>query len=149
MTIFVVDIFCNELFSICSYFFALCVPLYSFMACVLMIRWLGRLGRCLGASDHAIFCFPCGVCFGCVWGHLIVTLQLHLHSHDYIAVVACCNDSFSSPICLSCVHRSCGEPRPTSFDACILNCDERFCFWLLGWYTPCYFLFPVLQFPVF
>ena len=22
-----------------------------------MIRWLGRLGRCVGASDHAIFVF--------------------------------------------------------------------------------------------
>ena len=52
-----------------------------------LIRWLGRLGRCVGANDHAIFCFPYGVCFGCVLGHLIVTLQLHLYSHDYIAVV--------------------------------------------------------------
>ena len=25
-----------------------------------------------------------------------------------------CNHSFSSPVRLSCVHRSCGEPRPTS-----------------------------------
>ena len=39
-----------------------------------MIRWLGRLGRCVGASDHGIFCFPCDVCFGCVLGHFIVTL---------------------------------------------------------------------------
>ena len=79
-----------------------------------MIRWLGRLGRCVGASDHAIFCFLYGVCLGCVLGHFIVTLQLHLHSHDYIAVVMCCNDSFSSLVRLSCIHRSCGEPHPTS-----------------------------------
>ena len=79
-----------------------------------MIRWLGRLGRCVGASDHAIFCLPCGVCFGCVLGHLLVTLQLHLHFCHYIEVVTCCNDSFSSPVRLSYVHRSCGEPRPTS-----------------------------------
>ena len=26
-----------------------------------LTRWLGRLGRCVGASDHASFCFPCGV----------------------------------------------------------------------------------------
>ena len=44
-----------------------------------MIRWLGRLGRCVGTSYHAIFCFPRAVCFGCVLGHFIVTLQLHLH----------------------------------------------------------------------
>ena len=24
-------------------------------------------------------------------------------------------------------------------DACILNCNECICLWLLGWYTPCYF----------
>ena len=40
-----------------------------------MIRWLGRLERCVGTSDHAIYCFACGVCFGCVLGHLFVTLQ--------------------------------------------------------------------------
>ena len=40
-----------------------------------MIRWLGHLGRCVGTSDYAIFCFPCGACFGYVLGHLIVTLQ--------------------------------------------------------------------------
>ena len=44
-----------------------------------MIRWLGRLGRCVGASDHASFCLLCGVCFGCVLRHFIVPLQLHLH----------------------------------------------------------------------
>ena len=69
---------------------------------------------CVGASYHATFCFPCGVCCGCVLGHLIVTLQVHLHSHDYIVVVTCCNYSFSSLVRLSCIHRSCGEPRPTS-----------------------------------
>ena len=79
-----------------------------------MIRWLGRLGRCVGASDHASFCLPCGVCFGCVLGHFIVTLPLHLHYHAYNEVVMRCNHSFSSPVCLSCVHRSCGEPCPTS-----------------------------------
>ena len=76
-----------------------------------MIHWLGRLGRCVGASDHASFCLPCGVCFGCVLGHFIVPLQLHLHLHDYNEVVTSCNHSFSSPVRLSCVHRSCGEPR--------------------------------------
>ena len=40
-----------------------------------MIRWLGRLGRCVGTSNHAIFCLSCDVCFGCVLGHFIVTLQ--------------------------------------------------------------------------
>ena len=69
-----------------------------------MICWLGRLGHYVGASDHAIFCFPCDVCFGCVLRHLIVTLQLHLHLHDYIEVVMHCNDSFSSPVRLLCVH---------------------------------------------
>ena len=39
-----------------------------------MICWLGRLGRCVGTSDHAICCLPCDVCFGCVLGHFIVTL---------------------------------------------------------------------------
>ena len=24
-------------------------------------------------------------------------------------------------------------------NACILNCNECICLWLLGWYTPCYF----------
>ena len=79
-----------------------------------MIRWLGRLGRCVGANDHASFCLPCGVCFGCVLEHFIGTLQLHLHYHDYNEVVMRCNHSFSSPVRLSCVHRFCGEPRPTS-----------------------------------
>ena len=78
------------------------------------IHWLGRLGCCVETNDHAIFCFPCGVCFGCVLRHLIVTLQLHLHLHGYIEVVTCCNDSFSSPLRLPYMHRSCGEPRPTS-----------------------------------
>ena len=91
-----------------------------------MIHWLGRSGRCVGANNHAIFCFPCGVCFGCVVRHLIVTLQLHLHFYHYIAVVTCCNNSFSSPIHLPCVHRSCGEPRPTL--ACLSSgfwsCEE-------------------------
>ena len=46
---------------------------------LMIICWLGRLGRCVGASDHASFCLPCGVCFGCVLGDFIVILQLHLH----------------------------------------------------------------------
>ena len=66
----------------------------------------------MGTSDHAISCFPCGICFGCVLRHLIVILNLHLH--DYIEVVTLCNDSFSSLVRLPCVHRSYGEPRPTS-----------------------------------
>ena len=79
-----------------------------------MIRWLDRLGRCVGASDHARFCLPYGVCFGCILGHFIVPLQLHFRLHDYNEIVTSCNHSFSSPVRLSCVHRSCGEPRPTS-----------------------------------
>ena len=43
-----------------------------------MICWLGRLGRCGGARDHASFCLSYGVCFGCVLGHFIVALQFHL-----------------------------------------------------------------------
>ena len=79
-----------------------------------MIRWLGRLGRCVGTSYHPIFCFPLAVCFGGVLGHFILILQLHLHLHDYIEVVMSCNCSCSSPVRLSCTHQSCGEPRPTS-----------------------------------
>ena len=33
-----------------------------------MIRWLGRWGRCMGTSDHATSCFPCSVCCGRVLG---------------------------------------------------------------------------------
>ena len=36
-------------------------------------RWLGRLGHYVGTSDHAIFCLPCDVCFGCVLEHFIGT----------------------------------------------------------------------------
>ena len=70
----------------------------------------------MGTNNHAIFCFPCGVCLGCVLRHLIVPLQLHLHLHDYIEVVMHCDDSLSSLVRLPCVHRSCGDPRPTSGD---------------------------------
>ena len=40
-----------------------------------MIHWLGRLGCCVGASDHAIFVFPVVLVFGCVLERFIVTLQ--------------------------------------------------------------------------
>ena len=33
-----------------------------------MIRWLGRLGRCVGASDHAIFVFPVVLVLAAFWG---------------------------------------------------------------------------------
>ena len=33
-----------------------------------MIRWLGHLGRCVGASYHANFYCGCAVCSGCVLG---------------------------------------------------------------------------------
>ena len=79
-----------------------------------MIRWLGRLGRCVGTNDHATKCSACFGCCGCVLGCSYIELQLYLHCHDYIAVVTCCNHSFSYPVRLPCVHRSCGEPRPTS-----------------------------------
>ena len=85
---------------------------------ILKLHWLKQIS---GVKDHASFCFPCAVCFGWVLGHFIVTLQFHLHWHDYNEVVMRCNHSFSSLVRLSCVHKSCGEPRPTSLWQCNVN----------------------------
>ena len=51
-----------------------------------MIRWLGRLGRCVGTSYHASFCCCCTVGSGCVLGHFIVIMTVHLHLHDVVVV---------------------------------------------------------------
>ena len=51
-----------------------------------MIRWLGRLGRCVGTSYHASFCYCCTVGSGCVLGHFIVIMNVHLHLHDVVVV---------------------------------------------------------------
>ena len=32
-----------------------------------MIHWLGRLGRYVGASDHAMFCFPVVFVLAAFW----------------------------------------------------------------------------------
>ena len=46
--------------------------------------------------------------------HITITFTL---IHDYIEVVTCIViDSFSSPVHLPCVHRSCGEPRGVSWE---------------------------------
>ena len=52
-----------------------------------MIRWLGRLGRCVGASYHASFWCVCVICSGRVLGHLIVIMNVHLHLHDIVVVM--------------------------------------------------------------
>ena len=56
-----------------------------------MIRWLGRLGRCVGTSYHASFWNVCAVCSGCVLGHLIVNNDVHftLYYHDVVVVMSC------------------------------------------------------------
>ena len=55
-----------------------------------MIRWLGHLGRCVGASYHASFCCGCVVCSGCVLGTFdYVQLQVPLHLHDVVVVTFC------------------------------------------------------------
>ena len=51
-----------------------------------MIRWLGRLGCCVGTSYHASFCYCCTVGSGCVLGHFIVIMNVHLHLHDVVVV---------------------------------------------------------------
>ena len=58
-----------------------------------MIRWLGRLGRCVGTSYYANFWSVCVVCSGCVLGHLIVSNDVYLHFplyyHDVVVVMSC------------------------------------------------------------
>ena len=51
-----------------------------------LIRWLGRLGRCVGTSYHASFCCCYTVSSGCVLGHFIVIMNVHLHLHDVVVV---------------------------------------------------------------
>ena len=53
--------------------------MYSAGRELLLIRWLGRLGRCVGTSYHASFWCVCSVDSGCVLGHLIVNHDVHLH----------------------------------------------------------------------
>ena len=53
-----------------------------------MIRWSGRLGRCVGTSYHASFCCGCAVGSGCVLGHLIVNNDVPLHFPLYYNDVA-------------------------------------------------------------
>ena len=51
-----------------------------------MIRWLGRLGCCVGTSYHASFCCCCIVGSGCILRHFIVIMNVHLHLHDVVVV---------------------------------------------------------------
>ena len=64
--------------------------LRSFLECFAisrMIRWLGLLGRCVGASYHAGFCCGCAIYSGCVLGTFdCVQLHFTLYDHD-VAVV--------------------------------------------------------------
>ena len=66
-----------------------------------MIRWLGLLGRCVGASYHAGFCCGCAVYSGCVLGTFdCVQLQFTLYYHDVAVVMI-----VILPLCLLSVSR--------------------------------------------
>ena len=63
----------------------------------MLIRWLGLLGRCVGASYHASFCCGRAVYSGCVLGTFdCVQLQFTLSYHDVavVMIVIC--------LCVSC-----------------------------------------------
>ena len=47
-----------------------------------MIRWLGRLGRCVGSSDHAIFVFLVVFVVAAFWG-----ISLLHYNYIYIDII--------------------------------------------------------------
>ena len=102
-----------------------------------MIRWLGRLGRCVGTSYHVSFCCCCAVYSGCVLGHLIVNNDVHLHFplyyHDVVVVMSC---NFHS--CLLYVSHAridpVGSHAPHHFipEKKLPACESFICLWRKG-----------------
>ena len=74
-----------------------------------MIRWLGRLGRCVGTSYHASFWCGSRVCSGCVLDQLNVNndvqLQFTLYYHDVVVVMSC-----NFPLCFLYVSHARVDP---------------------------------------
>ena len=82
-----------------------------------MIRWLGHLGRCVGTSYHVSFCCCCRVYSDCVLGDIsLCTMTIYITLHD-VAVVTFCKILFGVSCASLVLHRSSGEPRPTSHKA--------------------------------